>query len=136
MAKRAKRDDGEGVKALRGAGYDSDMVRSYVERIETLQEEIDEKMQAAKDECQPLREDIGGVKTEAHEAGIPRKELNAKLQERRLRRKADAVRGMLTDEQAENFDQLSKALGDFDSTELGKAAARRAAATEDRATAH
>jgi len=137
MGKRKDKDGADGGSARRGDGYDSEAVKSFVERIETVQGEIDEIRQAAKDECQPHREDIEAIKKEAHDAGISRAALNAKLQERRLRRKADSVRGNLTEQVQDNFDQLSKALGDFGSTELGKAAAARVQpSAEERATTH
>lgn len=103
--------------------FDVSKVPSFVERVETVQDEIDDIMEAAREECAPLREDIEEIKKEAHEEfSIPRRELNAKISERRARRKADAIRDRLSPEQQDNFDQMSKALGELAETPLGKAA--------------
>lgn len=113
MAKSAKGTDGKptGAEALRGNGFDPEKTRSFVERIEELQAEIDDIMAKAKDEAAPLREDIGEVKKEAHESGLPRKELNAAISKRRLLKKAEAIRANLSEEQQDNLDKIEQALG-------------------------
>lgn len=117
-------DGGEatGVEALRGNGYDPEMTREFVDSIEETQASIDEIMQKAKDKCAPLREDIAGIKKDAADKGLPRLELNAVLRKRRLLRKAEEVRALLSDEQADNLDQLEQALGMLKDTPLGRAA--------------
>lgn len=133
MAKRVGATDGKtttGVEAIRSNGYDPEHTQAYVDRIEETQGEIDAIMQEAKDKCAPLREDIAEVKKEAHDAGLPRKELNAVVSKRRLLRKADEIRGTLSDEQADNFDQLEQALGMLKDTPLGRAAAKAANGAE------
>ena len=133
MAKRAKKvkatDGGEptGVEAIRGNGYDREMTQAFVARIEEVQYQIDEIMMKARDDCAPLREDIGAIKTEAHDAGLPRPELNSILRKRRLLAKAEDVRNKLSDDQQNNFDQLESALGMLVDTPLGAAALVRAA---------
>ena len=124
MAKRAKAGDtesGHGVSALRGNGYDSEQVQAFVERIENLQDEIDEVMAQAKEDCEPHRADIKAVKDEAHDAGIPKREFNAIIAKRRALRRAEAFRRKLDEEQQNNFDQLEKSLGMLADTPLGKA---------------
>jgi F0F1-type ATP synthase membrane subunit b/b' len=111
----------------RSNGYDGDKVKDYVARIENLLDEIGtakgEYMQIAK----ARREDISEILTEARDAeGIPRKALKAAIRELELKRKLEGVRGDLEDEDAEAFDAIKLALGDFGDTELGRAALDRA----------
>ncbi|MBX3490874.1 hypothetical protein [Parvibaculum sp.] len=128
MAKKGKAASGEpqgGVKAPTPGsnGYDKKKLEGYVSECEEAQTEIDEIMQAAKDKCAPLREQIADIKKAANEDdGIPRKEFNAVLQERRLRRKADGVRDKLSAEQQDQFDLMKQALGMLADTPLGQAA--------------
>lgn len=110
-------------RATTSGTFDASKVPSYVERVEDVQSQIDEIMEDAREKCAPLREDIEAIKKEAHEEfSIPRRELNAKISERKLRRKADAVRGRLSPEQQDNFDIMSKSLGELADTPLGRAA--------------
>lgn len=132
MAKKSKGADGE-----REEHVEMQLVPEYVDRVENLQDQIDDIMQAAKDKAAPLREDIGNVKKEAHDrTGVSRKVFNAKLQERRLRTKADGVREGLSSEHQDEFDQVSKTLGDLDGTPLGQAAKSRELTEEQRRVAH
>ena len=123
-------DGGEatGVEALRGNGYDPEMTREFVDSIEENQAEIDGIMQAAKDKCAPIRETIAGIKKDAADKGLPRLELNKVLQKRRLLRKADQIRELLSAEQQDNLDQLEQALGMLAETPLGAAAMQAAGA--------
>jgi hypothetical protein len=136
VAKKAKETetDGHGVSALRGNGFDKAMVQDFVKRIDAVQADIDETMHAAKEECAPLYEDIASIKREAHDAGIPRRELNAVISERKALARVDAIRGRMTEEQQSNFDALKLALGELEDTPLGRAAISRD--EETRATAH
>ena len=130
MAKKAKAVDGRsghGVSAMRGNGYDSDAVKGFVDRIENVQDEIDETMNAAKEECAPLREDIAQIKKEAHDAGLPLRELNMAITKRRAMRRIDAMREKLSGEQKDNFDQIEKALGMYRELPLMSAALAAAA---------
>lgn len=141
MARRAKPkgDGSEGSADPKPItnGFDASVAPEYIERVEALQAEIDAIMADARGQCDPLREDIAAVKKEAHEnANIPRRALNAKIAERKARRKAEAIRANLSEDQQNDFDQLSHALGDFVETELGKAAQAKAAQANGGAEAH
>lgn len=128
MARRAQKEanvSGHGTSALRGNGYDKEQVQSFVDRVERVQGDIDDKMKAAKELCEPHRIDIKLIKKEAKGAGIPLKEFNAILSKRRKLAAAEAIRDKLTDEQQDNFDQLESALGMFGDTPLGTAALSR-----------
>jgi len=120
-------DGGEttGVEAIRGNGYDPELTREFVDRCEEVQFQIDDIMAKAQNQCAPLREDVAEIKKDAHDKGLPRAELNAVLRKRRLLRKADGVRGSLSENQQDNFDQLEQALGMLSDTPLGKAALDR-----------
>lgn len=100
-------------------GYDPNMVSNFVQRIESVQAEIDEIAQKAKDEQAPHRDDIKEIKREAADAGLPRKELNAIIQQRKLERKAAGVPENLTEEQREQFDLM---IGCLAGTPLAEAA--------------
>lgn len=97
-------------------------VQSAVERVEEVQANIDEIMENARAEASPLRDDIKEIKREAvDDLGITRKVLNAKISARRLMRKADSRRDNLDEEHQDEFDRISRALGDFITTPLGEA---------------
>ncbi len=133
MAKRVKATDGKeatGVSALRGNGFDPEKVQDFVKRIESCQADIDEIMQDAKNDCAPHREDIDAIKDEAHNAGLPRRALNAVISKRRAERRAEEIREKLNEEQQSDFDKLLLALGDLAETDLGKAALEKAAPGE------
>lgn len=102
MAKRASASDSD-----RTGGFDPKKAPKYVKKIEAEQAEIDAIMAGAADEARPHYEEIARIKKEAHDNdNIPRKELNALVQKRKLERRAEAVREKLSDEQKENFDQM------------------------------
>lgn len=122
MARKAETEtDGHG-SAVRSNGYDPDAVKSFVARVESLEGEIEVFRSEFKERCEAVKEDIAAVIGEALAAGIPKKELKAKLKERATRRKADAIRAKLKSHEQDNFDNLGLALGDFRDTALGKAA--------------
>lgn len=127
MAKKAKADDGSG-SAVRSNGYDPEAVKGFVSRIENLETEIElEKADFKEKTIDPLKSDIKNVVEQAEAAGIPKKELKAKLRQRAMMRKAEAIRGKLASYEQTNFDNLSRALGELKDLPLGKAALSAAA---------
>lgn len=122
MAKRAE----HAVKAKGDGSINSDTATGYVERIETLDAEIDEIMAAAREKCQPIKDDRKVIFKEAADNGIAKKPLAAVIRKRRLARRAEALRDMLSDEQAETYDSILHALGDLADLPLGKAALDKA----------
>lgn len=128
MARKAKTEtEGHGVSALRGNGYDADKVKGFVSEIEEAQDEIDQIMADAKDDCVKHREAIADIKKAAQDAGLPRKELNMAIAKRRAMRRIDAMRGKLSAEQRDNFDQIENALGMYRELPLMGAALAAAA---------
>lgn len=135
MAKKAKGVDGKGADEAKH--IDMQLAPEYFDRVDNLQSQIDDIMDEAKTDCQPLRKDIADVKKEAHEkTGIPMAVINSKIAERRARKRADAIRGNLKPEFQDVFDTLSLKLGDLDGTPLGEHAKSRELTEEERRTAH
>lgn len=102
--------------------FDPAKTPEFVSRIQSVQAEIDEIMQKAKDACAPLREDMEEIKTEAHESGLPRLELNALVRKEKLEARAAGVRTKLSEEQQANFDRMDLAMVAFRDTPLGASA--------------
>lgn len=130
MARKAKTEtqtEGHGVSALRKNGYDAEKVQGFVDEIEEAQDSIDEIMDKAKDDCVGHREVIADIKKAAHDAGLPRRELNMAIAKRRAMRRIDAMRSKLAPEQQDNFDQIEKALGMYRELPLMGAALAAAA---------
>jgi hypothetical protein len=75
--------------------------------------------------CRDINRRIGVVKDTANDRGLEKAPLNALLRKRDHIRKIAALRDDLEADQRHRFDQMEKALGDFGSTELGKAAIKR-----------
>lgn len=99
---RAENNDGTGAgqptRAVATNGFDPEKAVEYVDSIERVQVLIGSIMQDARDQCEPLRDDIVRLKKTAAEVdSIPRRALNSVLSERRLRTKAAAVRENLSD---------------------------------------
>lgn len=101
--------------------------KPFLKRIESIQGDIDKIRADATEECAPHYEDIKEIKQEAHDAGIPRREFNVLIAQRKLLRRADSIRANLSEEQQQNLDQMVLALGDLADTELGRAARAREA---------
>ena len=98
--------------ATQGNGFDPDIVKNLVSRIENLFGEIDTLREQFVEECKPLREDIKSVFDEADARGIPKKELRKFIT---ARMKLDAARKMITDleaDQRDTVEMLSIAFGD------------------------
>lgn len=106
-------------------GSNTGDLKSFVERIENVQADIDAIAEAKKEEQAPLRDDMKELKREAADAGIARKELNSILAQRKDLKKAQARRSKLDEDQQATFDSY---IGDLKDTPLGKFAFDMAAA--------
>ena len=114
-------------------GFKQDELKSFLDRIDNLKEEIGSVMGTAMRECKELRSDIKDVFTEAKDRGIPMKALKAEAALRDLdRQKAKVIAG-LEQEDEESLEQIQHALGDFASSPLGDAVLKRA---RERAASH
>jgi uncharacterized protein (UPF0335 family) len=124
MARPKKSDDASSAK--RGNGFDPEQVKAFVARVENLEGEIEVLKAACKEECDPIREDIGEIIEEAEQAGIPKKELRKVLARRATERKIEAARAKLNEYEQRNYDNLRFALGELRDTPLGQAALSKA----------
>lgn len=115
MPRRAEMKDEGQVLAdqTKTNGINETQLKQFVAEIEEEQSAIDEIMKNAQAACEPHVTRIKEIKREAAEAGIPKKPLAAKIRERGLRRKADACREVLSEEQRSVFDEISQKLDDL-----------------------
>lgn len=129
-----KNGNGEGP----GVGHNSQTLReqgkSFVERIERVNRDIELEQEAAKEAITGHRADIKAILKAAKSAGL-KGAVQAAVAARRLQRKADAVRERLDIADRDTFDTIRLALGDLADTALGKAALAEAPATATQATA-
>lgn len=131
MAKRAKKEkeageDGAGVSAFRGNGFDPAIAQGFVQRVENLHSNLATEKSEFMTRCKVIHSDIKEVMTEAKNAGIPKKALKNVVKHRALLNKAEDVRNDLEGEDQDSFDQLLHALGSFAETGLGEAALKAA----------
>jgi len=129
MAKNVKQQngqDGHGVSAIRGNGYDPEAVKGFVDRIENLNGDLATMKGEFMAECKVVHGDIKSVLDEAKNAGIPKKELKQAIKRRALTLKIGELRDELEGEQVDNYDAILLALGDIADTPLGRAAASKA----------
>src|SRR4051812_24437168 len=130
MARRAKKvkatDGGEatGTEALRGNGFDSEIVTSLVDRILNLHGDLSAARIDYMNECKPIHQDINAVLDEGRDKGIPRKALKAAVKKKLLERKIDNIRDDMEGDDLDNYDLVLKALGDLADTPLGRAATK------------
>lgn len=126
MAKRATAADA----ARKSNGFDGDKLKGYLKKLDELQAEIESSKGAHMNRCQKIRGSMDVVFEEAKALGIPKKVLKAHCDLRRLEAKKSAVVDKLGDDDAETFDAVADALGDFAQLPLGAAAVRRAEASD------
>jgi uncharacterized protein (UPF0335 family) len=107
-------------------GFNSDLLRGYITRVENMETEIGSVMGTAMREVKTLRDDIKEILAEAKENGIAPKALKAELKLRKLDRDKNKVMAGLAEEDADTLELIQEALGDFASSPLGAAAVTRA----------
>jgi uncharacterized protein (UPF0335 family) len=103
-------------------GFDPALLKGFVQRIDTLKDEMASAKGAYMKRARECREDINDILTEAKDKGIPKKELKAVLKARDYQRKADAARDDLEGDAQDTFDAIAHALGGLGDTPLGQAA--------------
>lgn len=103
-------DDADDAAAIGDNGFEPEALQRFVDRIERLQAEIDLISLHAIEEKAPIRSDIGQVKTEAKDAGVNIKALNAILKRRRLERQAAGVDEKLDLAERAFYAQMSESL--------------------------
>lgn len=132
MAKRAKKEkevgeEGAGVSAFRGNGFDPTILGEFSARIENLMADLGLEKSESMTRCKAIHQDIDEVLKEAKNAGIPKREFKAVIKKRTLLAKANALREDMEGDSQTAFDQIEFALGKFAETDLGAAAMRTAA---------
>lgn len=113
---------GEAAARPGNNGFDGNKLMSFVRRVESVQAEIDEIMSAAKDSCEPHRQDRAAIVKEASEAGFSKKEFLTILRKRRLEQKVEHVADSLDEDQRDAYELMMAALGQLATTPLGQAA--------------
>jgi uncharacterized protein (UPF0335 family) len=117
-------------------GFDTEKTKSFVNRVEEIEREIDSERGSFMAKCKALRDDINDVLEEAKEAGLPRKALRKVLQSRKLERKVEAIREDLESEDQDSFDLIRLALGDLGDLPLGQTVLDKKAAKQKQASAN
>lgn len=125
MAKKDK--DNEAGRALRGSNYDPEITKSFVARVEQLNDDIQREKDECKALCDPIKEDIKAVFDEAETAGISPDLLKGAIKERKLRRDAEKVQEKFQGTRKDQYHSLLLAIGEFAETDLGSAAVAKAA---------
>lgn len=117
MPRQAKLTDdatnGATVHAVAMNGMSEGALKGFVAEYEAEQEKIDAIMRDAQVACQPHIDQQKAIKKAAAEAGIPKKPFSAKIRERSLKRRAEAVTDSLSEEQKAVFAEISAKLGDW-----------------------
>lgn len=117
MPRRAKmKEEGQVHEDLTKAGSNelsATELQGFVNEYEELSAEIDKLYEDARVAAQPLVDQQKDIIKRASEMGAEKKALRAKLRERSLRRKADAVTNSLSDRQREVFAEISAKLNDL-----------------------
>lgn len=126
MAKRVKASDAAHISN----GYDGDKLKGYIEKIEGYLAEIESSKASHMNRCQKIRGSMDVVFEEAKALGIPKKVLKAHVDLRMLERRKEAVVEKLGEEDADTFEMIADALGDFATLPLGQSAMQRTTASE------
>lgn len=117
MPRTAKIDEdatnGATVHASPVNGMNEGALKGFVSEYEHEQSKIDEIMRNAAAACQSHIDQQKAIKKAAAEAGIPKKPFSAKIRERSLKRRAEAVTDSLSEEQKAVFAEISAKLGDW-----------------------
>ena len=92
-------------------GISETALKGFVSEYESELEEINKIMSDAAIACQPHKDQMKEITKAAAEAGCPKKVFKAKMRERGYLRRAEGARDILSDEQREIYDEISKKLG-------------------------
>ncbi|MCA1419453.1 hypothetical protein [Bradyrhizobium sp. BRP23] len=101
-------------------------IRDAVAAIEKIDQELLAEKMAYMKRCKVIRDRRADQFDHAADRGIRKKLLKAKIKERDLLRKADAVADDFEDDDRNEYAMLSEKLGEFGDTPLGAAALARA----------
>lgn len=122
MAKRVKGSDAAQISN----GFDGDKVKSFVNQIEAFLTDLESEKGSYMRKCKGIRDSMEEVFDSAKNAGIPKKVLKAHIDLRKLEAKKRTLVDRLDGDDADTFEMVSEALGDFATLPLGMAAIRQA----------
>lgn len=124
MARRPK------LNSNSGNGFDSKLVKSFVDKIEDFNDQIATQKASNAKRCRDIQDKIKDVYETAREKSVPVKALKTEVKLRRLdRTKAELVEALEADD-AQSLEAIRIALGDFASSPLGMAAVQAAEARQ------
>lgn len=101
-------------------------VQGAVESIEKLHGDLLSEKMAYMNRCKIIRKMVADKYDHASDQGISKKLLKAKIKERDLERKIDAIVEDFEDDERNEYEMLTEKLGEFGNTPLGAAALARA----------
>lgn len=104
----------------------AEVLLDFTHRVENLYDELASEKGEYMNRARQIRESIARVLVEAKDAGIPKKEFKTVIKARQLENRLEHLRDDLEPDEAETFDQIRLALGDYADTPLGQAALARA----------
>lgn len=134
MPRKPKQDEGqihhaetEGEAPPPSNGIDEGLMNEFIDAVHENRASIKAIMVKARQDCQPFRDAIDEVITEAAENGMPKKAFRAQLTRLRKLQEADAVREALNDSAKAAFDEMTAKLRKVanDIGPLGEAALRQ-----------
>ena len=106
-------------------GYDSKKLEGFLTEIDAADERLATLTGEHMARCKTVQEMIAAVFEAAKDAGVPERAFRTLGKNRRLNKKIDANVAKLEADDADSYDRLLGALGDFVDLPLGKAAADR-----------
>jgi uncharacterized protein (UPF0335 family) len=109
-------------------GFDGAVLKDFIARVETIEDEIASDMGAALSAAKVKRSEISDVIVEARESGIPSKALKLELALRKKDREKARLSVHADEATRETHEEMRAALGDLASLPLGVAAVRQAKA--------
>lgn len=127
MAKRVKATDA----ASGGNGFDGSKLKGYIGKIEGYFADMESEKGAYMRRCKSIRDSMDIVYEEAKALGIPKKVLKAHVDLRKLEGRKEAIVAKLDGDDAETFEVMADALGDFATLPLGMAAMERTQAADE-----
>jgi uncharacterized protein (UPF0335 family) len=96
--------------------------KPFLERIESINGDLESEKAAYMNKAKALREDIKTVVDEAKEEGVPKKALKGLVKYRQLERQQSKIGSGMDIADQGTFESLVAALGQLDGTPLGDAA--------------
>lgn len=105
----------------------NDDAADYVKRVENIDRQVEDIMDAAREECVDLKLDRNQIFKDAKSAGHSVKVIKAAVKQRKAQRKMDADINRLSLSDRDRVEMIIHALGDLAGTPLGAAAVQAAA---------